>query len=236
MRKTMKMLIGTICVSVAALICFGEEFAAVILCLLLVGSNRLVNFIPETNNEKRQVKEKLSQGNIEPEEAITPDYAVPETIEKRNEVHIIEDEDLGCSYAVDQAFKPAKSHAGEVNLLCTYAPDEDYGHEGDFPCIAVVEDNDVYCAVEEYQATKTLEGAMFMEPLDGKFLFRAKKKSYGSMMYFYGLDLDEHEYWTNAGLCRYYPMEYMGTANEEILMQILDEAAQSFHLANNSEK
>ena len=237
MRKTMTVLIAIIWVSIVAIDYFGEEIAIVILCLLLIGTDRVMNFIPfQTNKEKRQLKEKLAKGKVVQVEKITPNDAVIETIEKWNEVHIIEDEALGCGYAVDKAFKPAKSHAGEVELLCTYAPNEDYGCEGDFPCIAVYIGDEVYCAVEEYKTTQSFEGAIFIEPLDGMFLFRAKKEYYDYMMYFYGFALDENDYWTNAGLCLVYQKEYIGTANEEILIQILDEAAQSFSLVNILEK
>ena len=33
-------------------------------------------------------------------------------------------------FMLDKSFKAAKSHAGEVELLCTFAPNDEYGHEG----------------------------------------------------------------------------------------------------------
>ena len=59
-------------------------------------------------------------------------------------------------------------------------------------------------------------------------MFRAKRDYYGDMMYFYGFELEGEEYWDKAGLCLVYPKEYVGTKEEEKIMQILDEAAKSF--------
>lgn len=146
-------------------------------------------------------------------------------IEPANEVHAICDEYIGYGYDVDEAFKPAKSHAGEVELLCTYAPDEEYGEEGATPYIAVQEDDKAYCAVEEYKESKTFDGAISIEPQEGLFLFRAKREYYGDIMYFYGFELGESEYWDKAGLCLVYAKEYVGTDSEERLQHILDEAA-----------
>lgn len=231
MKETAKKLIAIIWLCAGATCIWGGEVAVVILCFLLLGNDALVNIFPfSTNSKNRQVKEKLPEEDIEPLEVIDIEVKIPEKIEKLNEVHIIEDEDIGCRYTVNQAFKPAKSHACEINLLCTYAPDEDYGHEGDFPCIGVADDREPYCAVEEYLATKTFEGAIFIEPLEGTFLFRAKRKYYSYMMYFYGFESKENDCYTYAGLCLYYPEEYVGTENEKILMEILDEAAQTFEL------
>lgn len=153
---------------------------------------------------------------------------VMKTIELSNEVHTIYDEYIGYGYVVNKAFKPAKSHAAEGELLCTYAPNDEYGWEGDFPYIAVQIDDAVYCAVEEYKESKTFDGAISIEPLEGKFLFRAKRDYYGDMMYFYGFELEGDEYWDMAGLCLVYPQGYVGTEEEAKLMRVLDEAAQSF--------
>ena len=151
-----------------------------------------------------------------------------ETIMPSGEVHTINDEYSGYGYDVNKAFKAAKSHAGEVDLLCTYAPFDEYGQEGNLPYIAIQTDDEVYCAVEEYKESKTFEGAISIEPLEGKFMFRAKRDYYGDMMYFYGFELKGEEYWDKAGLCLVYPKEYVGTKDEDKLMQILDEAAKSF--------
>ena len=86
----------------------------------------------------------------------------------------------------------------------------------------------MYCAVEEYKAGKTFDGAISIEPQEGMFLFKAKRAYYDDRMYFYGFELENEEYWDKAGLCLVYPKEYIGTEDEEKLMQILDEAARSF--------
>jgi len=154
-----------------------------------------------------------------------------ETIKLASASHVIEDDFLEYvgSYRVNAAFKPAKSHAGEVELLSTYAPDEEYGREGSVPYIAVQEDDDVFCAIEEFQEDGTFEGALEIEALSGKYLFRAKQQYYGDMMYFYGFACEDG-YWQQAGLCLVYPKEYAGTEDEKKLMEVLDEAAESFRL------
>ena len=114
-----------------------------------------------------------------------------------------------------------------MELLCTYAPNDTYGCEGDRPYIAVQEDDAVFCAVEEYKEKGTFDGAIDLVSLSGKFLFKAKREYYQDMMYFYGFEQEEG-YWTQAGLCIVYPKEYIGTENEEKLMHVLDEAAESF--------
>lgn len=152
-----------------------------------------------------------------------------ETIELSKEKHVITDTYSGYEYVINKAFKPVKSHAAEVELLCTYAPDDEYGEEGRVPYVAVQTDDMVYCAVEEYKERKTFDGALSIEPLEGKFMFRAKKEYYGDVMYFYGFELEREEYWDKAGLCLVYAKEYIGTAEEEKLIQLLDEAAESFH-------
>lgn len=143
------------------------------------------------------------------------------------QTHTISDEYIGYAYDVDKSFKPAKSHAGEVELLCTYALDEEYGIEGDKPYIAVQEDDDVFCAIDEFRENGTIDNAMELTPLTGQFLFKAKMEYYGDIMYFYAF-VQETGFWPQAGLCLVYPEEYSGTEDENILMKILDTAAKSF--------
>ena len=50
---------------------------------------------------------------------------------------------------------------------------------------------------------------------------------YNDVMYLYGLDRCGG-YWENSGLCIIYPKEYVGTENEIKLMEVLDEAAESY--------
>ena len=143
------------------------------------------------------------------------------------ELHTISDEYAGVSYNVDKSFKEAKSHAAEVNLLCTYAPNDEYGSEADMPYIAVQEDDDVFCAIDDFKIKGTFEKAIEITALKGQYLFKAKMEYYGDMMYFYGFE-KEDVYFTQAGLCMVYPKEYVGTEDEKILMKVLDEAAESF--------
>lgn len=148
-------------------------------------------------------------------------------IELKCAKHRIEDEYEGFSYEVDQSFRPAKSHAGEIGLLAVYAPNGEYGIEGDTPCIALQEDDEVYCAIDEFRERGTFEGAMELVPLSGRFLFKAKRAYYDCLMYFYGFEREEG-CWMQAGLCLVYPKEYAGTEDEKKLMDVLDEAAKSF--------
>lgn len=149
--------------------------------------------------------------------------------------HIVEDEEYGdddnryrISFKINDAFKPAKSHAAEVSMLSTYALEEEYGEEGAVPYVAVQMDDDIYCAVEEFKNSGTFDGAIELTPLTGKFYFKAKKEYYGDMMYFYGLDRCEG-FWENNVLCIVYPRDYVGTENEVKMVHVLDEVAESYH-------
>ncbi len=152
----------------------------------------------------------------------------PKAIELAAASHVVRDDFLGhtVSYRVNDAFKPAKSHAGEVELLSTYAPDEEYGREGVVPYIGLQEDDAVFCAIDEFKESGTFEGAIEIHALSGKFLFKAKREYYGDIMYFYGFER-EKGYWEQAGLCLVYPKGYVGTDDEKKLMRVLDEAAES---------
>lgn len=148
--------------------------------------------------------------------------------------HTVEDEAYGdgdsryrVTFQLNDAFKQAKSHAGEVEMLNTYAPEAEYGSEGALPCVAIMSDDSVYCAVEEFKEKGTIEGGTEVTVLSGKFYFKAKKEYYGDMMYFYGLDRCDG-YWENQGLCIVYPKAYVGTENERKMMKVLDEAADSY--------
>lgn len=148
--------------------------------------------------------------------------------------HISEDEFYGegdvkyrVSFRVNDAFKEAKSHAGEVDMLNTYAPEEAYGREGSCPYLALQMDDGVYCAVEEFKEKGTFTGVLELTPLTGRFYFKARMEYYQDMMYFYGMDRCEG-FWENTGLCMVYPRAYVGTENERRLMRVLDEAAESY--------
>jgi len=145
------------------------------------------------------------------------------------EDEMYEDEDImyRISFKVNDSFKEVKSHAGEVEMLNTYAPAAEYGEEDTYPYLAVQVDDSIYIAVEEFKETGTFTGAMEITPLSGKFYFKAKTEYYGYIMYFYGMDRYDGS-WENNGLCMVYPKEYLETENEKKLMQVLDEAAESY--------
>lgn len=138
------------------------------------------------------------------------------------------DDDWGYVYSVSRSFKPAKSHAAEVNMLSTYSPHDEYGSEEDMPCIAVIVADEVYEAVEAYQKRHTFNGARILKPQNGFFLFCAKMLYGEDLMYFYGFDDGEEGGFGKAGLCMMYSAQWEGTDTEQKLMCILDEAANSF--------
>lgn len=143
------------------------------------------------------------------------------------EVFYGEDSEYRISFRVNDAFRPAKSHAGEVEMLHTYAPDSEYGEEGACPSLAVQCDDEVYCAVEAYKETGTVPEALALTPLSGKFYFRARIEYYGNLMYFYGMDLCGGTL-ENQGLCMVYPKAMAGTEAERKLEAVLDKAAESW--------
>lgn len=193
---------------------------------LLVG---VINLVQGIRVFRRNKKLQTMMDLLDAKYAKKDDYDENiEEIDLSEEVHTIFHEYTGYGYVVNKSFKIAKSHAAEVDLLCTYAPKEDFGREGDIPYIAVQMDDEVYCAIEEYKENGTVEDVIYIEPLEGIFLFKAKKEYYGDIMYFYGFELENEEYWDKAGLCLVYPKEYVGTENEKKLMDVLDKAANSF--------
>ena len=232
MKKINASLITGIIWILIAFLFFGVNKIGVGLVWLVVGIITLIYGVRilQLNNKIDamiiHLEEKVDVADVE--ETLVKPRTVIEVIKPSNEVHTIYDEYIGYGYVVNKAFKPAKSHAGEAELLCTYAPSDEYGKEGNLPCIAVQTDDEVYCAVEEYKESKMFDGAISIEPMEGKFMFRAKRDYYGDMMYFYGFELEGEEYWDKAGLCLVYPKEYIGTKEEEKLIHILDEAAKSF--------
>ncbi|MGN0494947.1 MAG: hypothetical protein ACI4GW_01845 [Lachnospiraceae bacterium] len=131
------------------------------------------------------------------------------------------------SFQLNDSFKEAQSHAGEVEMLNTYAPFDEYGEEGTYPYVAMQLDDKVYDAVSEFKEKGTFTGGIEIIPLTNHFYFKAKMEYYGYMMYFYGLDRCDGS-WENNGLCIVYPKKYVGTENERVLMNVLDEAAESY--------
>ena len=166
--------------------------------------------------------------------------AVGEDIVLSSSSHIVEDDVYGngdsvyhVSFQLNDTFKEAKSHVGEIELLNTYAPADEYGQEGTYPYLAIQLDDAVYRAVAEFKKSGTFTGALDITPLEGKFYFKAKMNYYQHMMYFYGLDRCDG-FWENNGLCIVYPKSYAGTENEIRLMQVLDKAAESYQEKKNA--
>ena len=128
---------------------------------------------------------------------------------------------------MNDAFKEAKSHAGEVEMLSVYAPTAMDWNECTLPSVSIILDDKIYEAVEEFKEKGTITGAIELTALSGKFYFKAKMEYFEDMVYFYGVDRCDG-YWENNGLCMVYQKEYVGTENERTLMCILDEAAESY--------
>lgn len=174
-----------------------------------------------------------SAGNISPDEISENPGNIEEIIPAPSsrtveDLAYGDDREYRISFRVNDAFKEAKSHAGEVEMLYTYAPEDEYGREGTFPYMAIQFDDDVYNPVEEFKETGTFTGALEITPLSGRFYFKAKMEYYEYIMYFYGMDRCDG-FWQNNGLCMVYPKAYSGTENEKKLMNILDEAADSYN-------
>lgn len=180
-------------------------------------------------------------GQISSESSGTAIDEAPDNMQNDGEIvlasssHTAEEDEYGdddseylISFKINDAFKEAKSHAGEVVMLHTYAPAREYGEEGAFPCLAIMLDDTVYNAVEQFKENGTFKGAIEITTLSEKFYFKAKMEYYKKyMMYFYGMDRCDG-FWKNNGLCIVYPKVYVGTENERKLMTVLDEAAESY--------
>lgn len=138
-----------------------------------------------------------------------------------------DDKEYQVKFMIDDTFKEADSHAAELVMLNTYSPNSEYGEEGKRPYVGILMDDFVYESVEEFKNSKTVKGAIELSPLNGKFFFKAKKEYYGDMMYFYGLDRCDGM-WENNGLCLVYQKSYVGTPDEEQLIKMFDELAESY--------
>ncbi len=134
------------------------------------------------------------------------------------------------SFDTDTSFREMKSNAAEVTVRCSYFSGTKGGFDEDDPCIAdiaVIYDDQVYTAGEEYKEKGTVSDVLEFAPLSGKFLFKAKMNYFGDLLYFYCLDMCGGSL-ENRGLCMLYPKEYMGTESEKRLIKLLDDAAASY--------
>lgn len=77
------------------------------------------------------------------------------------------------SFQLNDSFKEAQSHAGEVEMLNTYAPFDEYGEEGTYPYVAMQLDDKVYDAVSEFKEKGTFTGGIEIIPLTNHFYFKA---------------------------------------------------------------
>lgn len=128
---------------------------------------------------------------------------------------------------IDEVFEHVDSPAAEVEMLSIYNPDKDNFDEYAKPYVGIFLEQFVYDAVEEFKKSKTVKGAIQLTPLNGRFYFKAKKQYHEDMMYFYGLDRYDG-FWENNALAVVYPKSYVGTSDEEKVIKMLDEAAESY--------
>lgn len=152
------------------------------------------------------------------------------------QTHSICDEDATpYIYEIDKAFRLAKSHAAEVELLCTYAPDSEEGQEGDIPCVCLMEDNVIWDAIEQFKKNSLPADMLEFKPLQGNFLFKAKRNYHENIICFYAFSPElaqADELWYQAGLCMVYPKSFVGTEDETILIHLLDNVVTSFRKDN----
>ena len=157
-----------------------------------------------------------------------------EKIELMSTYHIDSDDFVGVeiSFKVNDAFRHAESHS-EAELLSTYERDEDdeeYGVEGSVPCMCLSYENVIYRACDEFRENGTAEGLISLTPLSGNFLFKAKADFYDDcIIYFYAFRREDWLF-DHGGICMVYQKEYAGTEDEEKLMKVLDDAAESLVL------
>lgn len=181
-------------------------------------ADKVISELSETTSTEDSPANESSENNI---------VLAPSSHTAEDEVYGDNDSKYVISFQVNDAFKEAQSHAGEIEMLNTYAPNDEYGTEGSYPYLAIQLDDEVYNAVEEFKENGTFTGALEMTTLSKNFYFKAKMEYYGYMMYFYGMDRCDG-FWKNNALCMVYPKSYVGTENEIKLMKVLDEAAESY--------
>lgn len=195
---------------------------------------KIVKTIDKVSDGIREMQEKSANAGAQQKATTSQSVKTEEELIISSTSHTVEELDYGdndseykVTYTINDSFKSAMSHAAEISMLNTYAPNAEYGDEGSYPYVAVHLDDSVFGSVKEYKDTGTFKGAQELTPLSGKFYFKAKKECYNNMMYFYGLDRCDG-FWENNGLCVVYPKSYVGTENEVKLMKVLDEVAASY--------
>lgn len=138
-----------------------------------------------------------------------------------------DDRDYTISYMINDSFKDAKSHAAEVEMLSTYAPNSEYGDEGTYPYVAIQLDDTIYSAVDEFKKTGKIKNAIECTALSGQFYFKAKMSCGDDIIYFYGFDKCG-ELGLNSGLGMFYKKAMLNTQDEKKLMKVLDDVAASY--------
>ncbi len=143
------------------------------------------------------------------------------------EVYGLNDKSYVLTMQLNNLFKETESHS-EIEMLYTYNRDEEYGVEGEFPCVCIDSEDCFLGAIEKFEHGNGADEVMDLVQLDGQYLFKAKIEYYKKYIaYFYAMD---SEIFDKAALCIIYPKEYIGSETEAKLMNVLDEAASTMKL------
>ena len=148
-------------------------------------------------------------------------------IKLTNEKHAITDDAAGFEYEIDTSFGQTRSNAMEVEALSVYVSEGKENKQNDVPCVMVLTDPCIYEAIETYNEKGLSDG---MKPAKGMFLFKAVTEYYGDRLYYYAFEKDNKNSKEKLGLCMEYPKEYDGTYDEKVLLNVLDEVAESFRM------
>ena len=96
--------------------------------------------------------------------------------------HIVEDEAYGdgsskylISFIVNDAFRHMKSHAGEVEMVNGYNPEDEICSEVIIPYIAIHSDDMVYIAVKEFKESGTYKVTLTGKRTQGSISFTKYK-------------------------------------------------------------
>lgn len=129
------------------------------------------------------------------------------------------------SIRINDAFINDNSGAGEVNMYCPYAPNGEDSQ--DILYFAIINDQTIYSAVEEFKNTGRISRAYESMPLNGKCFCKAKMNYGDNIVYLYGIDRCGG-YWENSALCMVYKKEFFGTETEKTIMKMMDEIVESY--------
>lgn len=139
-----------------------------------------------------------------------------------------EDVEYSVSIKINDAFVDDDCGAAEVSMYCPYAPNGEYGADGDdLLYFAIINDQTIYSAIEEFKNTGKISNAYECMALDGKYLCKAKMNYGDNIVYLYGIDRCGG-YWENSALCMVYKKMFLGTETEKTIMKMMDDIVESY--------